>query len=217
MVERDSSRYAVVLGRILAEGPLYTFHEISGTPDRWAKSVVDSRVKGYPLGVTIRYPGQLYVKIKYGVSDLAEHEFRQWSSMPPELHRYLLKGVRLEQSQTGQRLLCSDRVRDCDGTYSRTLSQTGKVSNPGFWSGVTNIRDVLRSSKIYLLGVFHGGSQILVHKVSPDHWEPVILDVTKLGRQMYPFQLNLWRKRALEKKFERQFGRFCERFCGEPK
>ena len=215
MGEQESGRQAIPLGCIVMESPLYVFHEIEGEPDRWAKSIVETRVKRYPLGLTVRYPGWMYVKLKYGICDLMEHEFHQWRAMPEKLRPYLLKNVTLERSQVGKRLLCSDRIRDYGGNFSRTLSQTGEISNPGFWRHVTGICETLRSRQLYLLGIFHGGSQVLVHKVSLDDWRPVILDVTKLGRKMYPFQLDLWRKRAVERKFERQFVRFCERFSAD--
>jgi hypothetical protein len=136
--------------------------------------------------------------------------------MPKELHPYLLKAVRLERAQSGSPLLCSDRLRDYDGAFSKTLSQTGRISNSQFWQEVAAICHLLRTSQLYLLGVFRGGSHLLVHKISPDHFRPVILDVTKMGRQWYPFQFNLWSRRSLEKKVERQLKRFMERFGDVP-
>ena len=212
MGEQGVSHQAILLGPIVMECPLYVFYEVAGESDRWAKSIVETRVKRYPLGITIRYPGRMYARLKYGIRDLAEHEFDQWQAMPETLRPYLLKNVTLEWSQSGKRLLCSERVRDYDGSFSKTLSQTGGISNPHFWEHVSGICEALRSSRLYFLGVFHGGSQILVHKLSRDHWRPLILDVTKLGRKMYPFQLDLWRERSLERKFERQLVRFVERF-----
>jgi len=200
------------LADVVAQGIFYQFHEIQGSPSRWAKKAEEIRTKRYPLGVTIRYPIALYTRVKYGVSDIMLYEMQISQQLPNEIAPYLLQNMRLGWTSDGRTVLCADKVLNYDGMMSATLNNTGRVSNPSFWRHVEAICEVLERHGQYLLGVFHGGNHILVQKNSPEEWRPVLVDIVKCGRRMYPFQLNLWSPTSVQKKFHRQLARFRLRF-----
>jgi hypothetical protein len=206
----------ITLGKPLHAGSCFQFYEIQGQPHRWAKKAEYDRVKRYPLGVTVTYSMKLYTLLKYGVPDVMQYECNQWRRMPQELHPYLLREVTLSRTSNGDRVLSADKVMDFDGMPSRSLNDMGKIANPSFWKAVEVICDSLERHNLVLLGVFHGGNQLLVQKVSELEWKPIILDLTKIGRRMYPFQPDLWFRFSLKKKFCRQLSRFRNRFMVSP-
>jgi hypothetical protein len=204
--------FPIILGEVVAQGVFYQFYDIQGVPHRWAKKLMTSRVKRYPLGVTVNYPMRLYTLIKYGVRDMMEYEMQVAQTMPREVRPYLLQNMILGRTPDGDPVLCADKVLDYDGRMSQTLNQVGSVSNELFWRHVHQVCDGFERHRVYLLGVFHGGNHILVQKISPLEWRPVLLDVVKSGSTMYPFQINLWRDSSVRHKFHRQLQRFQNRF-----
>ncbi len=202
----------IVLGDIVEQGVFYRFYSIQGMPHRWAKKMVGSRTKRYPFGLTITYPMWLYTRFKYGVSDMIQYEMQISQTMPREIQPYFLQNQALGRTSGGESLLCADRVLDWDGLPSQTLNRVGRVSNESFWRHVQVICDELERHHIYLLGVFHGGNHVLVQRLSPNEWRPVLLDVVKSGRTLYPFQVNLWLVSSVRTKFHRQLQRFRNRF-----
>jgi hypothetical protein len=202
----------VPLAGSVACGIFYQFYDIQGSPSRWAKKAENIRTKRYALGVTIRYPMRLYTRLKYGVPDIIRYEIEIARRLPDEIMPYLLQNMRLGRTADGSTVLCSDKVLNYDGGMSQTLNETGRVFNPSFWRHVEVICDVLKRHGAYLLGVFHGGNHVLVQKCSPDDWRPVLIDVVKCGRRLYPFQVNLTRPTAVRKKYYRQLERFKTRF-----
>lgn len=206
----------IVLGDIVEQGVFYRFYSIQGAPHRWAKKVVGSRTKRYPFGLTVTYPMWLYTRFKYGVLDMIQYELQVAQAMPQEVQPYLLQNPALGRTSEGESVLCADKVLDWDGVPSQTLNRVGKVSNELFWRHVQEICEGLERHQLYLLGVFHGGSHVLVHKLSQNEWKPVLLDVVKSGRTMYPFQIDLWSAASLRKKFLRQLQRFRNRFMAGP-
>jgi hypothetical protein len=202
----------IILGDVVLQGVFYQFYNIQSVPHRWAKKIVSFRAKQYPLGMKVTYPMWLYTRFKYGVSDIIQYEMQAAQTIPREVQPYLLENQTLGQTSRGETVLCADKVLDWDGVPSQTLNRVGKVSNEVFWQHVQSICDELERHHIYLLGVFHGGNHILVQKLSQNEWRPVLLDVLKLGRTMYPFQVNLWRASSVRTKFYRQLQRFRNRF-----
>jgi hypothetical protein len=205
----------IVLGDIVEQGVFYRFCNIQGAPHRWAKKMVGSRTKRYLFGLTVTYPMWLYTRYKYGVSDMIQYELQIAQTMPREVQPYLLQNQALGRTSEGESVLCADKVLDWDGAPSQTLNRVGKVSNELFWRHVQEVCDVLERDRLYLLGVFHGGNHILVQKVTEHEWKPVLLDVVKLGKGMYPFQIDLWFGASVRRKFQRQLMRFKDRFTAQ--
>lgn len=202
----------IVLGNVVAQGVFYQFYDIQGVPSRWAKKAAASRVKRYPFGVKVTYPMRFYTRLKYGVPDMIRYEMHVAQAMPREVQPYLLQNIRLGLTSDGESVLCSDKVFDHDGAMSQTLNTVGRVSNKMFWQHVQDICDGLERHHTYLLGVFHGGNHVLVQKAASDEWKPVLLDLSKSGGTMYPFQINLWGPSSVRNKFYRQLQRFRNRF-----
>jgi hypothetical protein len=200
------------LGALVRRGVFADFYELSARPARIAKRANERREKRYPFGLTVSYPLKLYATLKYGIPDLMQYEYRQWSALPAELRPYVLQHVTLARGPRGETLLCADQVVDWDGTPSRSLSETGPIANRPFWSQIDCFIDVLRTRRLYLCGVLRGGSHILVQRTSSDAARPVIIDVMKIGRKLYPFQIQLAWEAALRNKFERGVARFRSRF-----
>ena len=119
----------IVLGAVVARGTFYNFYEIEGIHHRWAKKTVPSRVKQYSFGMRITYPMWLYTRFKYGVSDLIVHETQVAQKLPDEIQPYLLQNMTLGKTSEGASVLCADKVFDYDGTLSRTVNNTGRISN----------------------------------------------------------------------------------------
>jgi hypothetical protein len=206
----------IILGDIVLQGVFYQFHDIQGVPHRCAKKLVSSRTKRYSFGIKVTYPMWLYTRFKYGVSDMIQYEMQVAQTMPREVQPYLLQNPTLGRTSEGESVLCTDKVMDWDGVPSQTLNNVGKVSNELFWQHVQAICEGLERHHLYLLGVFHGGNHVLVQRLSRNEWKPVLLDVIKVGRRMYPFQFNIWGVLSLRNKFHRQLQRFRDRFMPNP-
>lgn len=152
--------------------------------------------------------------IEWNVRSLVTHilgnpnkkELAVYDMLPLELREFFPKMYGHDD------FLISERIRDFDGAYSKSLHEYGKVSNTAFWSHIKNIADMMLREKIYLFDVFHFGNNIIVQQVSENEYRPVIIDCKRLGWSAYPFQLNLMLDSEKEKKFRRRFERFCQRF-----
>lgn len=200
------------VGNRIREGAYYAYHEIAGEPNLIGRVALPARTKRYWFGVTVRYPMPLYTRLKFGIRDIVEHEYRAFQSLPAELHDYLPRQVRLGRTPSGQPILCTERVSNFDGTPARSLQRTGPVANHLFWEEVDRIVEILCSRQSFLLGVFHSGTHVAVQKRSPTEWRPVITHALKLGRAMYRPQFYLLSPTLLRWKFERGYRRLRERF-----
>jgi hypothetical protein len=94
-------------------------------------------------------------------------------------------------------------------TAAELACQLGPIDNEPFWRHVDRIVGILRGRRAMLLGVFTGESaSVLVHKVSPEEWRPVLIDFLKVGRRMYYYQFWMHRRRAFWGKFDRGLAAF---------
>ena len=209
----DVTLSPVTLGPLLRVGIYANYHRIAGQPNRTGKVAPAVRVKHYPLGLTVRYPMKLYTTCKFWISDIIRHECIVRNQLPPGLAPYLLSNVSLARTAEGQQVLCFDRVADFDGCPSRPLAALGPVANRPFWDSVSQIVRVLRDHDSCLLGVFNSsGYSLLVQKLTPDRWQPVIAELPKLGKRMYYYQLPVLFRGSPWPKFERGLRRFIARF-----
>ncbi len=162
--------------------------------------------KKYPFG-TVPMPGPAYTLLKFGNTNINKVEFENYKALPNSVRDVYTPKCRLIKG-----VLIEERVFDGDGTPSRSIDEhiaAGEtLDNEHFWKEVDTLRETLLADKAYLLGVFYGGSNIMVQKISPEVWKPVMVDFKRLGRRSYPFQPHLWSDANLEKKFLRQFERF---------
>lgn len=159
-------------------------------------------VKTY-WGFNVSFNMKLYIWLKFRTRNFNRKEYEIFLNLPTELQDYIPRSIRMEEE-----LIIMERPRDFDGVYSKTAQKSGLISNPIFWKHVENIADILLRNNLFFLDIFYHGNNIIVKKISPDEWKPILIDVKRLGFYTYPFQLNLIFKSQQRKKFLRRMERF---------
>lgn len=202
------------LGERILTGAYCVTCQVVGSPELEARVELPQRAKRYPFGFTMRYPGRAYLRLKYGINDAAEHDYRKLMSLPPPIRRFLPEQLHIAATDDGRTALCWRRVLDYTGRPSHRLVEVGRCGNEPFWRRIGDFVALLRQHRIPLMNAFRGGQQIIVQRVSQDDWRPVYTpDLVKLGAQAWPLQLHLWWTPMVWRKFNRQARRFYDRFA----
>lgn len=194
------------LGRKIAEGKYRECFEISDDPSLCAKvqkNVIERRF----LGFRVKYSLRIYTLLKFLIPDLNERELDIINDLPDELREYLPPISRLERDDgNGETRLVMTRSIDYDGSYSKVVSENGVIRNEMFWQHIEKIMNIMIQNNIFLFDIT--GRNMIVRKLSPTSWQPILIDLKSLDRSMYPYQLNLVLKSEREKKFHRKLRKF---------
>jgi hypothetical protein len=193
---------ALNIGEKIGEGGYRECWEVLNT-NLCAKSLKKKITKSYWGKINIYFSSTLYTRLKFGICDFNQWEYKIFKSLPKELHDYFPRNLQMKED-----LLIMERPRDYDGAYSQTVGEMGSVSNVAFWIHVNKIVEILLVRQLFLLDVFYRGNNILVRKISPQEWRPVLTDVKRMGRSTYPFQPLLFSQKEQQKKFCRRLERF---------
>jgi len=135
--------------------------------------------------------------------DINQEEIDVFNSIPPELKDFFPTKFYKDWA-----IIISERPRDFDGNFSRTLNEYSGISNSDFWTSVDMISETLLSNKLYFFDIFHNWNNIVVQKVSKYSHKPIIIDCKRHGWSSYPLQINLLLDSEKEKKFKRRLERF---------
>lgn len=167
--------------------------------------------KRYPFG-EMSIPAAPYVLLKFGVVNVNEVDHRNYLALPEIVRTLYAPSTRMLKG-----VLVQERVLDFDGSPSLSVDEYvakhGRIVNKHFWEEVRCLKDLLLTERVYLLGAFYGGSNIMIKRLSPTDWRPILIDFKRLGNRSYPFQPHLSLRSNLEKKFIRQYARFCRKFA----
>ncbi len=109
-------------------------------------------------------------------------------------------------------MIIASRAFDYDGTPSRTLQNHGPTNNANFWNHIDSIVDYMIESRRFIFDIFNAGQNIIVQKLSANEFVPVLIDVKKVGRSMYPTQLQLLHPSGQSNKFRKKLEGFQNRF-----
>jgi len=157
--------------------------------------------------IEIWYLSRLYKRRKSGVWNFNVSEYHIFLGLPDELKPYVPSLVKLHNDD-----LVQERIRDHSWSYSPTLEHIWEVADESFWIHIEKIRDIFAQRWLWFLDVFHKGNNILVKKDMYGYSSPVLIDLKRLWRDTYPFQLNLLFRGQLERKFTRRFEKFKKHF-----
>lgn len=139
--------------------------------------------------------------------DINQEEINAYNNIPEELKSYF--PVRFYKKWD---ILVSERPKDYDGSFSKTLQECSHISNENFWSDIDKISDMMLEKKLYFFDIFHHWNNILVQRISKDNFKPIIIDCKRCWWLSYPLQLNLILDSEKEKKFKRRLERFKKNF-----
>ncbi len=195
------------LGQKIGEGKYRECFEIVGT------GFCVKKLKNFcdgDMNFVSHFFSRVWDVVKYQSFNLNKKELDIFQNLPPELRSYLPEEVRLEETENGSFLVVS-RPRDYDGSFSKTLGENGLVKNDEFWEHLCRLVQLMIENEMFFWGVFQG-SNIIIQKISFDHYRPVLVDVKKIGISHYPFQLNLLLKQKQKEKFLRKYRRFKQEF-----
>jgi hypothetical protein len=135
--------------------------------------------------------------------DINQEEFNVYKTIPDELKSFFPGKI----YKRGD-MLVTQRPKDYDHSYSKSLLEYGKISDNKFWSDVDEIAEQLIKHKLWLFDVFHLGNNIIVQRVSKNIYKPIIIDCKRFGYFCYPLQVNLILDSEKEKKLNRRLERF---------
>ena len=116
------------------------------------------------------------------------------------------------RKKNGDFVLRQKLVKDSNGAPSKTLAQTGKISNSGFWDKFHEIVDFLIRHDIPLFDI--GSANILVRRVSKTKLSPFLFDYKEMGAKYYPFQPWLLLRAGRRAKILRRAERIERKFRG---
>jgi len=139
--------------------------------------------------------------------DINQEELEIWQNLPENLKEYFPK-----KYEKRGKLLISERPKDFDGTFSKTLIEYGSINNINFWESIDFIVHQMVDHKLRFFDIFHIGNNILVQRISEDVYKPIIIDCKRIGWSSYPLQINLLLDSEKKKKFYRRFNRFKRKF-----
>lgn len=117
-----------------------------------------------------------------------ENYQRYFANVPRPLRRYFATLSR-NRVMRGGRVHQIRIVKDFDGAVSRSLRTTGPIQNEYFWKCFAELREWLRKQEI----PFYDFSprNILVKKLTPTNWIPVVVDYELVGSHSIPLQFLL--------------------------
>jgi hypothetical protein len=160
---------------------------------------------------TVEYDAKKYAKRKFGIQDLNEHELNNYRRLQKEMPEFDENFARVLEVRTvnGESASIGELVTSMDGKIALRLLDHGKIRDPLFWAHLHSIEQALLERKIpYLDASQHN----VVVRVTEAGKIPVFVDHKRLGREMYPFQLDLFLPGGAQRKIRRKFARMREQF-----
>lgn len=157
--------------------------------------------------IEIWYPSKWYMRRKFGIWNFNAYEHQIYSSLPEELKPYIPSLIEIHNED-----LVLERVRNASWLYSSTLEESWIIVDEVFWAHIHRIRDIFVQRQLWFLDVFHKWNNILVKQDEDGHSSPVLIDLKRLWRDTYPFQLNLLFPGQVAQKFTRRFENFKANF-----
>ena len=191
--------------KIIGEG-IYRQCYTMQNPDLCVKIMKPNIIKQY-FGFKFDFDMNIYLKIKFGFSDINKVAYSQIKELPEALKEYIPSDIELTEEG-----LVMERPKDYTGDYSVSMMEFGKVRNDFFWSCVDEICAIFDECKLWYQDVFFKGNNILVKKVPKDKFVPIIIDFKNTGKNFDPIQFNLRLRSEQKRKFYRRFNRFKTEF-----
>lgn len=139
--------------------------------------------------------------------DINQEELKIFNSLPDDLKTYFP-----DYYEKKNDMLISQRPKDFDGSFSKTLIEYGPIENVYFWESIDIIISLMTKHKLRFFDAFHQGNNIVVQKISEDKYKPIIIDCKRVWWAAYPLQVNLLFNSEKQKKFNRRIVQFKQSF-----
>lgn len=152
--------------------------------ENYAMKVLKPHIKKQCGPITMHIPTKIHSRIKYGIEDFNMHEYENYQTMIqkiPEEYRTAFNKIHSHGTLGKNSISISDIIYNSDGTRSKSLFLTDKITDPAFWIMLQNIHDMMFSQEIFLLDIH--AKNILVQD-----GKPVLFDYKRLGTTTYPLQ-----------------------------
>ncbi len=200
-----------VIGRKIGAGTCRDVFEVVPYPELLVKRVRDSRLVNIKKDQAVNWSIRFSSKLRWFINDINKFESKIYRKLAPQLYEYLPK-ILFTVKENSEVFLFSEKITDYDGRLSRSIDQLPAVTQISFWKRTERLKALLLIHRIYLFDIFHKGNNLIVQKVSPTDWRPMLVDVKRLGRRFYPFQISLFFKGERLKKFNRRLELFEKNF-----
>ena len=210
---------AIVLGSKIGEGKFRQCWELKEDPALCAKLVRPNIEKRILPSLRVSVPSRVFTLINNGVFDVNQLEHDNITSLPGPIRQYapivmeLIRDVRLSP----QKILVTSRAFDYDHSPSKSLAETGPVHNEEFWNHIQHISNCMLDFRRYFSDVFHRGQNILVQKLTPTEFRPVLIDLKREGCRTYPYDVLLFLPSEQRRRFRRKLLAFKEKFDARTK
>lgn len=160
--------------------------------------------------VIIRKVGSFGFSIPCGAvrllkGDINEQEISNYELLSQKLAPGVLKFFNrplLQCTYDGKPALLVDLVKDDDGNVSLSLEKKGEMEDKSFWTDLDEIEKEIVSLGIPYFGI--QGNNLLVRKVN-SHYEPVFVDLKRIGAREFPLQPWLGHRYFAKRKITRSF------------
>ncbi len=156
---------------------------------------------------SINIKTSLFTLFNFWIRDFNKFEYSNFQKIPETLSAYVPEHVSLEWD-----VLYSSRPRDYDWSYSKNIQELWVIHDDTFWEHIHFITDELLKHKLRFTDIFHLWNNLIVQKVSPNQYKPILVDVKRLGARMYPLQPLLYLPGQMKKKFLRRLQKFKWKF-----
>lgn len=172
-----------------------------GTCEKHEKDTRAKRILGIRLA---HYPIRVDALLNFGNMSLNKIEWGNYLRIPDDMRPFVPEMSLVEDARGGC-VLRTECIRDYDGNVSRSAKEHGPIDNAYFWKDVETLMEIMDHEDFYLSDIFNReGNNVLVRKISPDVWRPVMIDLKRAGRTIFPFRPELLlRCQKIAKIFER--------------
>lgn len=148
----------------------------------------------------------LYLLFTFWVESLNIREYRVFNLLPIDLKKYFPSIVMM----CGEDLVM-ERIKDFDGSCSKTIREFWKIDNMKFWQEIENIARILLEKNMLFFDIFNS-KNIVVKRISENEYVPVIVDFKRLGIGSYSFQFNLVFESERKRKFHKKLQDFKQKY-----
>lgn len=167
---------AITLGERIGAGGYRECFEVAGDPLVCAKLVRDHRHAR--VGLSIPKP-VLRALERFGHPDVNVLEMKKHRQIPDALRLHCVPDMWFDKTDDGRRALIVPRVFNSDGSPTKTLREERLVQNEHFWNRFESLVGLMQEHDTQLFD--SNPDNVLVQKMSDDVWNPVFVDVKRVG------------------------------------
>ncbi len=160
------------------------------------------------FGLEFKLDTKSYLKNIYGIENLNEFEYNIFKELPTEFKEFLPSFTEIGAGD----ILYQELIKDYTGDKSINLKEFGKIRNDYFWNKIHYLKFLFEKNNLYFYDVFSYGNNIIVKRIAENKYQPIIIDLKRIGTKMNKIQPLAYFEFGRNYKFQSRFKRFKENF-----